>query len=236
MSVRPIEIRDVNAGSGIAEATSRDAAFLRAQRHSRLVRVLKHALPLAAIVIAAGFLGKSYLAAPDPIKLKADDSAYSDGKLVMANPKLDGFTKDNQPYSMVARRAVQDASQQGVVELEGIDATLPLDAKTSASVEAARGVYDRDNNTLDLKQSITLTTSDGVKAELKSAFLDMGKGEMATKDSVQINMNGSTINSDSMNVLDNGKVFVFENRVRVNIEPQRYQEMRQQNGDINAAN
>ncbi|MDI6027427.1 LPS export ABC transporter periplasmic protein LptC [Corticibacterium sp. UT-5YL-CI-8] len=235
MTGRPIEVAGgavASSGTGIAPASSREAAFDKARRHSNLVRILKFALPVAAIAIAVAFLGKSYMAAPSAIEIKSDDTAFSDGKLVMANPKLDGYTKDNQPYSMTARRAVQDASNQGVVELEGIDASLPLDKDNMAKVEAQRGVFDRDKNTLNLSQAITLTTTDGIVALFQSAFLNMAEGEMTTSEPVQIKLDGSTINSDSMNVLQNGKVFVFENKVRVTIEPQRYQTMRQDNGDL----
>ena len=46
----------------------------------------------------------------------------------MANPKLDGFTKENLPYSMTATRALQDFDKNGIIDLEGIDARLPVSA------------------------------------------------------------------------------------------------------------
>jgi len=199
--------------------TSRAVAFGRAQRHSRRVRLLKFALPTVAGVIALAFPVYSYLAAPPGVPVRADSSVMTDGKLVMANPKLNGFTKDNLPYAMIARRAIQDVAKQGVVELEGIDAKLPMGAKADAAVVAGKGLYNRDDNTLKLTQDITVTTSDGMVAKLKSAFLDMGKGTMRTDDPVDITRSGSHVTSDTMTVENNGKVLVFEKRVRVNIDP-----------------
>src|SRR3954467_4318006 len=89
-----------------APAGTRGDAFDRAQRHSRRVRVLKFAVPVLAAGIAVAFPVYSYLAAPINISIQADGTAFADGKLVMANPKLNGFTKDKLPYSLTALRAI----------------------------------------------------------------------------------------------------------------------------------
>jgi len=199
--------------------SARAAAFGRAQRHSRRVRALKFVLPATAAVIALAFPIYSYLVTPSAVAVKADDAAFSDGKLVMANPKLSGYTKENLPYAMRAARAVQDVANESVIGLEGIDATLPVDAATSAVVEAANGTYDRNANTLQLSKDIVVTTSDGMVMKLQSAFLDMGKGTMKTGDPVDITSKGSRIQSDTMSAKDGGKTLIFEKRVRVEIDP-----------------
>lgn len=220
---RPIDTSGGGGGvavdSAIALATSRGDAFDLATRHSRRVRLLKRVLPLAAVVLALLFGGYSYLSAPASIQVKAEGAAFSEGKLVMAKPQLSGFTRDNLPYSMIADRAVQDPANQGVVELIGIDANLPIAAGNVAEVIAARGVYDRTGNTLNLSEQVTVKTSDGMVARLKSAYLHMGSGEMKTDEPVEISLDGSRIRSDSMSMLEHGKVVVFEKRVRVDIDP-----------------
>jgi len=237
---RPIETSGGGSGvavdTAIALATSRADAFDLAARHSRRVRVLKRALPAAAVALAVLFGGYSYLAAPPSLQVKAEGAAFSEGKLVMAKPQLSGFTRDNLPYSMTAERAVQDPANQGVVELHGIDANLPLSADNVAEVDAARGVYDRVGNTLNLTEQVTVTTSDGMVAKLKSAYLDMGSGAMKTDEPVEITLDGSKITSDSMSMLENGKVVVFEKRVRMDIDPARMKAAQNGSGGGSAAN
>jgi lipopolysaccharide export system protein LptC len=185
------------------------------------VRLLKTVLPVLAFAMAASFIAYSYRTSPDAIAVSADGAAYSDGKLVMANPKLDGFTKDNRPYNMTAARAIQDFQDEGIVELEGINAKLPMDEGNWASVTAPGGTYDRDKNTLDINGIMIITTSDGMVAKLKSAYLDIGQGGMKTDEAVDIQLKDAEVTSDSMTVLENGKVMIFENRVRMNIDPRR---------------
>ncbi|TGV63092.1 LPS export ABC transporter periplasmic protein LptC, partial [Mesorhizobium sp. M2D.F.Ca.ET.160.01.1.1] len=110
-------------------------------------------------------------------------------------------------------------NSQGIIELEGIDAKVPVGTDNVAAVKASHGTYDRDGNTMKLNSDVTITTTDGMQAKFKSVFLDMGKGTMKTDDPVDVSRGGSRITADSMSVQDNGKVLVFENRVRVNIDP-----------------
>jgi lipopolysaccharide export system protein LptC len=235
MLARPTETDSHPASTLKASGPSqpRRGAFESAQRHSYRVRFLKTALPLLAVLMAAGFVGYSYMATPAKVAVSADGSAYSDGKLVMANPKLDGFTKDNRPYKMTAARAIQEFQNEGIVKLEGIDAKLPVDAENWATVVAPHGTYDRDKNTLEITDAMTITTSDGMVAKLKSAYLDIGKGGMKTDDPVDIQLKGAKINSDSMTILENGKVLIFEKRVRMNIDSSRLKTAENASGDQN---
>ena len=207
------------ASAPAAEGGTRGDAFSRAQRHSRRVRVLKFAVPLLAVAIAVAFPVYSYLKAPLSVSVQADGTAFSNGKLVMANPKLNGFTKQKLPYSLTATRATQDVGQQAVIDLDGINAKLPVATDNIVSVDAAHGIYNRDANTMDLTSEVSVTTTDGLMAKFKSIFLDMGKGSMKTSNPVDVSRGGSRITADSMSVEDNGRLVVFENRVRVNIDP-----------------
>lgn len=221
-------------GASHAGASDRAVAFGRAQQHSRRVRRLKFVVPAIAIAMAVAFPLYSYMMAPETVPVSTESSAISDGKLVMSNPKLEGFTKGLLPYAMTAVRAIQDVTKEGVIELEGISARLPINAETTAKVDAANGTYDRGNNTLNIDSDVTITTTDGMVAKLKSAFLDMDKGNMKTEQPVDISRPGSRITSDTMSVENNGKVMIFEKRVRVNIDPGASRGEEKKSGDKNA--
>lgn len=198
---------------------SRDLGdFVTAQRHSRRVRMLKIVLPLLGIAIAAGFAGYSYLITPPKVSVDVAGTALKDGKLVMANPRLDGFTKENLPYSLSAMRAIQEIGNASVISLEQIDANFPVSQTNSATVDAPAGIYDREKNTLDITGEMTVTTTDGMVARLKSAFFDINKGVLTTGQPVDIRTAGSHIAADSMTLSEGGKVMVFQDRVRVTVD------------------
>lgn len=206
--------------SGLPPAQARASSeFERASRHSRHVHVFKLTLPALALALGAGFIGYSWVSSPSSLPISVEGTAIRDGKLVMANPKLDGFNKENQAYSMTAARAIQDLQNTGVIDLEEISAKVPVGVGNFALIQAATGVYDNDGNTLDITSPVTVKTTDGMTARLKSAKVDIGAGELATDEPVDISLKGSRIEADTFKVGDRGKVFVFENRVKVTIEP-----------------
>lgn len=222
MLARPSEptVADPDKGrESVAPAPRRREVFEHATRHSQRVRVLKFALPTLGLVMAALFVAYTYLMKPIPVEITAEDTSISEGKLVMSAPRLQGYTSDDRAYSVSAERAVQDVTLEGVVELQGIAAELPYDASNSATIDAAHGVFDRARNALDIDSEISIRTSNGVVARLQSALVDIAGGRMSTTDPVEITYKGASIASDGMSVENNGKVVVFEKRVRVNIEP-----------------
>lgn len=214
-----------------AQASRVEEAFRRAHRHSGRVRILKLVLPTVAVLMIVAFVAKSWLATPGGVSVNLGETAIEGGRLVMSDPKLDGYTRDNRPYTMTAERAIQDIGNASRIDLEGIDARLPFDDENWITVAARSGVLDRDANTLGLDSDITFVTDTGIRALLRSAVVDIGAGNLDTDDPVDITLDGARIEADSMRVRDKGAVMIFENRVRMEIDARRLQTAANANGE-----
>ena len=217
-----ISARQQTAGKAPV-ATPRDRrveeAFAQARRHSGRVRLLKFALPAAALAMIVAFAARSWLAVPGGLPVDLGSLAIEGGRLVMSDPRLDGVTgPQSRPYTMTAARAIQDIGVSGRIDLQGIDARLPVDESGWMTVTAPSGVFDREANRLDINSELTVTSDDGLKAVLQSAVLDIAGGNLDTADPVDITLEGAHITADSMTVRDRGAVLIFENRVRMRIE------------------
>lgn len=210
-----------------------ERAYRRAQRHSRRVRVLKVALPALALLLVGG-VALSFVGLPGGVSVNLGGTVFEGGRLVMANPELDGFTPDNRPYSMRADRATQQAGNTNVIHLEKIEARLPIDTENWADVDAAAGIFDREANTLELSEGVSITMDTGMTANLRSAMVDIGLGVMSTSEPVQIDMAGSRLSADSMRVADGGSVLIFENRVRMEVDMQRMEQAQTNEEAVNA--
>lgn len=194
------------------------AVFYAAQRHSMRVRVLKTALPICALAIAAIFSWYTFLAAPaSTVKVQLD--ASESGKLVMMGPQLNGYTKDNRPYSMVAERAVQDAKESSVITLVDIVAQLPVGDKAKAEINASSAIFDSVKQYLQFDNEFTVKTTDGMEAKLQNANVNMSNGEMTTDKPVDIRTDNAHISAQKMKILENGKLLVFEDKVQLTINP-----------------
>ncbi|MFC4624691.1 LPS export ABC transporter periplasmic protein LptC [Daeguia caeni] len=194
------------------------SVFRAAQRHSIRVRVLKLALPVLAVTVAAIFSWFTFLATPPaPVKLEINTGGEN-GKLVMTSPHLNGYTKDNRPYSMTAVKATQDQKKNGTIVLEGISAELPIGDNGRAMVKAKSGIYDNANGRLQLDKDFVVTTDNGLKAVLRSADINLKSGQITTNKPVRIQTGTTEIQAGQMQVKDKGAVLIFEKDVRMTID------------------
>lgn len=194
------------------------AVFQAAQRHSQRVRILKTALPITAIVMGAVFSWFTFFATPAPT-LRIDlGNEVESGKLVMAKPNLNGFTKANRAYNMTADKAVQDIDKSGVITLEGMRATLPIGETGEATVTASSGVYDNANGVLRFEKDLTVSTNDGLEAKLQSAEVSISSGQIKTDKPVDIKKGTTQIQADRLLIEANGDIVVFDGNVHLAME------------------
>ncbi|WP_412050944.1 MULTISPECIES: LPS export ABC transporter periplasmic protein LptC [unclassified Hoeflea] len=193
--------------------------YRRASIHSRRVRILKILLPLASALVVLAFIAVSWVDGLVPEGVEIESVKVRDGKLVMQSPVMSGQTSDGRPYRIQALRAIQDLATPNVVLLEEIVADLPAADGKNATLEAISGSYDRTAQKLRFDQPFTVTDESGFSAQMNSASIDMGSNEMSTSDPVSIRSGEASVVAQSMNIQDNGRVIVFEDKVRMTIKP-----------------
>jgi lipopolysaccharide export system protein LptC len=209
------------SGGALQRAAGRDAAYRAAMRHSRRVRFLKRVIPVAASLSVLFIL---YVMIFDPFRrlpagLSISSIGLSGTKVVMDLPRLQGYRKDARPYEVTARSATQDIKSPNVVELKDLDANISLGAEGSARLRSPFGVLDSQKETLDLRESVRVTTDNGYDAKLKSARIEFKTGYVKTDEPVSVTMNDGSIEADAMEIVDNGAALIFSGRVRSVLTP-----------------
>lgn len=194
-----------------------DKDFARANRHSRLVSILKLALPAAACLMLFIFISSALLSYVPLADVSVDSAGLKDGKLVMERPKMDGFDKNNRPYKVKAEQAIQDLTNPDVVELLAIDARLPMDATSFADVDAKSGTYNSVKETLLLHDKVTIKGARGMDIFLEDADIDIKTGSMKSQKPVKVISHDTNITADSVEVGQNGKRILFKDRVKMTI-------------------
>ncbi|OLP59230.1 LPS export ABC transporter periplasmic protein LptC [Xaviernesmea oryzae] len=198
-------------------------AYRNAVRHSQRVRRLKIILPLAAVLIGAIFLVVSVVRAFLPEHLQIESATIENGKIVMQSPAISGRNKQDISYSMKAQRALQDIANPDLITLENIQAEMPVNDSTIATVNAKSGLYDRGKNTLDMNAPFTISMNNGLLAEFNSAYLDVNAGEMRSDKPIAVRLNGGSIVAKRLEMTDKGHNILFEGDVRVQVDPRALQ-------------
>jgi lipopolysaccharide export system protein LptC len=195
------------------------AEYQRARAHSRLVAVLKILLPLSAALVVLAFVVVSWLDSMVPEGVGIESVVIRDGKLVMQSPVMSGQSSDARPYTMRAARAVQDLAVPDVIVLEDIVADLPAPNGTNATLNAISGTFNRAAQTMVFDKAFSLTTGDGMTAQLQSADIDVANGGLVSNAPVSISNGDASVVAQSMQMTDKGRVIIFQDKVRMTINP-----------------
>ena len=199
-----------------------ETRFAVAARHSRLVRLLRIAVPAAVGLAMAAIIMKSYFFNPfheGGLKLPdMEGLAVSGTKVTMEAPHLSGYTPDQRPYELWAKSAVQDMTDPDHVELKTLKAKVLMEDQSIVTLDARTGILNNKQQTLDLHKDIFLQTSSGYEARLSQAFVDMGKGTVDSDEHVDVKLTNGTLSSDRLRISGGGDIVRFEGNVVMNLD------------------
>ncbi len=193
-----------------------EARFARAARHSRLVRVLRIAVPGAVGLAMAALIG---IATFNPFRalaslpLDMDNLVVSGTKITMESPRLAGFTPDKRPYEMQATTATQDVTDPDRVELHTLRAKVRMEDNSTVTLNSRTGMFNTKTQVLDLHKDILMQSSTGYEARLTHAMVDMGRGTVTSDQPVDVKLLNGTLTADTMQVTEKGDVVRFEKNV-----------------------
>jgi lipopolysaccharide export system protein LptC len=195
-------------------------AFQAARRHSRLVRVLRVAIPLAVVL---GFSGTFLITYLNPLRMLAKlpidvgNLVVSGTKITMEQPRLSGFTRDERAYELSADAAKQDLTKPDLIELRNIRAKVQMQDKSTMEMSATAGVYDSKGETLKLDQNIVLSSSSGYRGQLSEALVDIRKGYVLSERPVAVEMLQGTLNANRLEIVDSGDLVRFDRGVNMTL-------------------
>ena len=213
----------MNSVQSPAYQAGMDARFAIAARHSRMVRVLRVAVPAAVIlamtaIVAVSVFNPFRMLLPK-LPLDMGNLVVSGTKITMESPHLAGYTPDQRPYEVWAKTATQDVTDPDHVDLKTLRAKVLMDDRTTTvTLDARNGVMDTKQQLLDLHKDIFLQSSTGYEARLSQAFVDIGKGTVTSEEHVDVKLLNGTLTSDKLRITGGGEIVRFEGNVVMNLD------------------
>jgi lipopolysaccharide export system protein LptC len=196
-------------------------AYDHAARHSRRVALFKFGLPAAAAVSIVGFfLTMRFADVTGTPQIAATGLDIPSKTVIMSAPHVSGFDSSQHPYLLTAIRGVQDLVNPSVVNLDRIDARFATDEVNTAVLKARAGVLDSGRNRLALTEGITIETTDGYRATMADADIDITGGNLASQKPVEVHSaDGNWLKANGVIVENKGAKVTFINGVTVNYVP-----------------
>jgi lipopolysaccharide export system protein LptC len=213
----------VNSVQNPAYQAGMDARFAMAARHSRMVRVLRVAVPavvvlsMAAIVFTSVYNPFRMLLPKLPVDI--GNLVVSGTKITMETPHMAGYTPDQRPYEVWAKTATQDLTDPDHVDLRTLRAKVLMeDRTTTITLDARTGLFDSKAQLLDLRKDIFLQSSTGYEARMSQALVDIGKSTVTSEEHVDVKLLNGTLTSDKLRIFNGGEVVRFEGNVVLNLD------------------
>jgi lipopolysaccharide export system protein LptC len=198
-----------------------DARFAIAARHSRLVRILRVAVPVVVGLAMAGVVAISifnpFRALMKQLPVDMDNLVVSGTKITMESPHMSGFSPDQRPYEVWAETATQDLTDPDHVEMKTPRAKMLMEDRSTVTMVARTGLFDTKANLLDLRKDIFLQSSTGYEARLSQALLDIGKGTVTSEEHVDVKLLNGTLTADKLRITEKGDLVRFEGHVVMNL-------------------
>lgn len=197
-----------------------ERAFRAARRHSRLVRMLRIAIPAVVVLGTTVIVLITYfnpLRMLGQLPIDVGSLVVSGSKITMEHPRLSGFTNDARAYELSADAAKQDLTKPDLIELHNLRATVEMQDKATIEMLATTGTYDSKGEMLKLDQNIMLSSSTGYSGHLSEAMIDMRKGYVVSKHPVELQLLQGTLNANRLEIIDSGDLVRFDGGVNMTL-------------------
>ena len=138
-------------------------------------------------------------------------------KIVMRQPRLTGYTKDERPYTVTARTAAKDLANPDVLEMEDVRTTIVMPDGRNVELTATEGFYDSKAETVRLLKGVVVSSPE-FEITLKDAVANVRGGTVASDNPVEIQMLQGTLKANRIEVAESGAIIRFEGGVTLVID------------------
>lgn len=132
---------------------------------------------------------------------------------VMMNPHYQGLDEKNMPYSVIAEKATQ--IDDDTISLDRIQADMATEDGKWLALHAGTGLLKIENKHLTLSDKVDMFYDGGYEFRTRSAFVDVKAGSASGKEPVEGQGPLGTLNADTFEVTERGKVIKFNGSVKV---------------------
>lgn len=151
------------------------------------------------------------------IAIEQSDEPLSVDKPVMKNPRFESVDKDNNPYTVRAREAVQES--EDTVLMRKINADIELDNDLWLALTAHAGRFQMQRQQLQLSKAVQLIANNGYELRSPEVWVDMKRGTVSSEAGVAGQGPFGKLKAERFLIESAAKRMLFTNGVQLTIFP-----------------
>ncbi|PCI54877.1 MAG: LPS export ABC transporter periplasmic protein LptC [Alphaproteobacteria bacterium] len=144
--------------------------------YTRFVRVMRMALPLAAVGIVTILFIRTGVEDKLIVPIESDKpeiQMQNIAKNELLNPKFESMDKKNQPYKITADRAVQGEKNKDLIMLDRPIGVMTMKDGIQVRVHSDTGAYRQDTERFFLQGGVFMEHADGYTLSSEEAHIDL---------------------------------------------------------------
>jgi lipopolysaccharide export system protein LptC len=186
----------------------------RAARRARLAPLIMivFAMGLVAVLVAFAFQAGFFdLFAPEPPK---PAPIQPTSQMTSSNSTITGFDRQKRPYSVTAVSAMQDKDVASHIHLTTVSGESQRSNGQKIEMKANTGLYDTEQRLLDLEGAVQIISAGRFTAFMDKARVIVHEKKLTTSSPVHVDLPNGTIDSNGMEISNDGDNVLFLNGVR----------------------
>jgi lipopolysaccharide export system protein LptC len=202
----------------LASSTSGSNAPLpkgKARAHTRLVRFLRVALPVAMLGVI-GLL--TTFVVQHAVRRQAAAHQDATTPIRMTNPHFFGRDNQGRAFTLGAREAARDERSLQVVLLQFPTLILDVGGVHPSNLTADSGVYHEDTRMLQLRGHVHGANAQGEKFATDQALVNTKTGMVQGPQALAAQTSQGTVNSNGYDVYNKGDTVVFKGGVHARLK------------------
>lgn len=171
-----MSIEEQNAANERLERLSRHTQAPPAQvntRYSKFVRHMRLMLPIVALVIIAVLFAWPNMKTQNIPSVENEQEKQTSGRKELINPVFESVDSKNQPYKVIAKKAIQGETDDNLIILEEPIGNIKLSSGEVLDIKSKNGAYKQDSQRLFLEGTVELLYDSKYKLETTELDIDM---------------------------------------------------------------
>ena len=202
----------------VGRATGDSVNTIRSgRRYSRFVALMRITLPLTAGAIIALVVAWPQLSdKPKSYRLGFSNVNMKDsGGQQIIKPRFSSTDSKQQPFNLTADRAFRQKGNPNLVDLISPKGDLTSKTGSWMALSAKFGVYNRNLEVLNLKDSVNLFHDSGYDLRTNIARINLAAGTAEGNVPISGHGPGGKVQAEGFRILKNGRTMVFTGKSRM---------------------
>jgi lipopolysaccharide export system protein LptC len=209
--------------TGVSVSTIRSG-----RRYSRFVSLMRIALPLTAgAIVAIVIAWPQLIHKPKSYRLGVSKTSSQDaGEQQIIKPRFSSTDSKKQPFNLTADSASRQKKNPSMVNLISPKGDLTSETGSWMALSAKYGLFDRDLEILNLRDSVSLFHDSGYELRTNIAKINLAAGAAEGNAPISGHGPGGKVQAEGFRIHGHGKTMVFTGKSSVVFYPRPKQKTR----------